>query len=721
MHQFTQKLRSGEINILEVPAPSYSSNHVLIQNYYSLVSAGTESSTVNAARKSLIGKAKERPQHVKQVIDTLKTQGPLQTYRAVMKKLDAYSPLGYSCVGRVIDVGDEITDIRSGDLVACGGNQNAYHAEIVSVPRNLVVKLPVISAAAFTEDDFLQSAAYNTLGAISLQGVRQADLRLGETCAVIGLGLLGQLSCLMLRASGVRVVGIDISPEMVRLAAEKCADLALTRDTDGLAGIISTFTCGVGCDAVLIAAGASSLDPINLAGALCRKKGTVVVLGAVPTGFDREPHYYRKELTLKMSCSYGPGRYDPEYEEKGVDYPVAYVRWTENRNMLAFQQLIASGKIDVSYLTTHTFTLAESAKAYDMIVERKEPFVGILIKYDREKQHAHQPVQVRTPKQLTGTVGIGFIGAGSYAQSFLLPNIPKSGATLRGVMTSSSASARTVADRFGFEFCSTSESDILGRQDTQTLFIATRHNTHGEFVIKGLRHGQNVFVEKPLCLSREELEEIRGLMDAEQAPHLMVGFNRRFSPLTAFIKSKINVGPMAMLYRINAGAIPADSWIQDRTIGGGRIHGEVCHFVDYLIFMNGSLPKSVCAHAIADPAGLNDTLTVSLSFANGSIGSIQYFANGSKSMPKEYFEVHAHGLSASLHDYREAIVYGRGKPASKKLLVQDKGQAQEVRLFVEAIQKGLPTPVALEDILCGVETCFAIEESIRSGQTVTLN
>jgi len=708
------------MQILDAPLPQVGSTTILIKNYYSLVSAGTEGNTAKAARSNILEKAKSRPQQVNQVLNTLKTQGPIQTYRAVIKKLEAYSPLGYSCAGVVLAVGERINDISVGDLVACAGNNYAYHAEVVSAPRNLVVKLPKIFNNKLTEDSFMQSAAYNTLGSIALQSVRLADLRLGETCAVIGLGLLGQIACLLLRASGVRVVGIDVSSDMVTLANEKCADFAMLRDTAGIEHIISDYTCQLGCDAVIIAAGTSSLDPINFAGSICRKKGTVVVLGDVPTGFDREPHYYRKELTLKMSCSYGPGRYDPAYEEKGIDYPPAYVRWTENKNMLAFQQLIASGKIDVSYLTTHIFALEESTKAYDMIVDKSEPFVGILIRYDQSQQTLQSAVFVREPKKISGVMGIGFIGAGSYAQSFLLPNIPKSGTAMRGVMTSTSASARTVADRFGFEFCSTSENDIFGCQNIQTLFIATRHNTHGEFVIKALSNDQHVFVEKPLCLQRDELEQIRSLAEGKKHTHVMVGFNRRFSPLTEFIKSKIGVGPMAMMYRVNAGSIPVDSWIQDREIGGGRIHGEVCHFVDYLIFMNGSLPNSVCAHAVPDALGLNDTLTVSLSFVNGSVGTIQYFANGSKSFPKEYFEVHAHGLSATMNDYREAIIFGKGKPEKKKLLVQDKGQTQEVRLFIEAIQKGLPTPIALEDILAGSETCFAIEESIRTGHAVRL-
>ena len=371
MEQLTQKLGSGEMQIQELPIPQLQNGMILVKNHYSLISAGTEGSTVKAARKSLLGKAKERPQQVKQVFEVLKKQGLVQTYRAVVKKLDAYSPLGYSCAGEVIEVADDVRGFKVGDKVACAGAGYANHAEVVSVPVNLCVKLP--------DDADLSQACYNTLGAIALQGVRQADLRLGETCAVIGLGLIGQLACLQLKASGVRVIGIDVSKAAVDMAATHCADMALTRDTPGINDKISEFTDGLGVDAVIIAAATRSLDPVNFAGAICRKKGSIVVLGAVPTGFDREPYYYKKELTLKMSCSYGPGRYDMSYEEKGQDYPAAYVRWTEKRNMEAFQQLLYSGKIDVSYLTTHNFKFEDAPRAYDIVVNRNEPFLGMVL------------------------------------------------------------------------------------------------------------------------------------------------------------------------------------------------------------------------------------------------------------------------------------------------------------------------------------------------------
>ncbi|MCK5223976.1 zinc-binding alcohol dehydrogenase, partial [Candidatus Calescamantes bacterium] len=418
MNQLTQKLKNGKMEIVEVPLPCLQHGQILVKNLYSLISAGTETSTLKTARKGYIGKAKERPQQVKQVIDTLKTQGITQTYRAVMKKLDAYSPLGYSCAGEVIGLGSDVKGFCVGDVVACGGF-TASHAEAVCVPENLCVKL--------RPDTDLKQAAYNTLGAIALQGVRQADLRLGETCAIIGMGLLGQLTALLLRASGIRTVGIDIDPVMIDIAEKHCLDLALHREKIGIEKKILQFTEGLGCDAVIITAASGSLDPINFAGAISRKRSTVVVVGAVPTGFDREPHFYKKELQVKMSCSYGPGRYDPNYENKGLDYPPAYVRWTENRNMQAFQELIYSQKIDVCYLTTHIFKLGEAPAAYDLIMAKSEPFIGILIEYDPQiTQISQKRVEIRTKtKPLTSTlrpstVSIGFIGAGSYAQSQLL-------------------------------------------------------------------------------------------------------------------------------------------------------------------------------------------------------------------------------------------------------------------------------------------------------------
>ena len=812
MRQLTQKLKNGEMKILDVPVPFFDDGQVLVKVHCSLVSAGTEGSTVKAAKKSLIGKAKERPQQVKLVIDVLKTQGAVQTYRAVTKKLDTYSNLGYSCVGQVIKLPKNAEGFKAGDFVACAG-LSASHAEIVSVPMNLCVIL--------APDADLKQAAYNTLGSIAVQGVRQAGMRLGERCAVIGLGLLGQLTCLLLRASGIRVIGVDIDSNMVEMAGKHCVDVALNRNDSGIENRIMEFTDGLGCDGVIITAGSSSLDPINFAGAIARKKGTIVVVGAVPTGFDRDPHFYKKELQVKMSCSYGPGRYDPMYEEKGIDYPPAYVRWTEKRNMQAFQELIHSGKIDVSYLTTHTFKFEDAPKAYDMMMERSEPFVGILIEYDPQITHISQikqnnkiQISPSTINQKPSAIGIGFVGAGSYAQSHLLPNISKNdGVALKGVLTSTGTSSRSVADRYGFEFCTGNVEDIVGNDDINTVFIATRHDSHADYVLEALRAGKNVFVEKPLCLTIEQLKEIEeffGIRDyglgveeesskptiaqssklkAERKdveaegskleaqgesdktgaqsskleaqreietnqvyqtneanetnltnknvlptkqikqieptrpiqPILMVGYNRRFSPFAQKIKKVFGDGPMAMTYRINAGAIPADFWIQDPEIGGGRIIGEVCHFIDLLSFFCGSLPKRVYADAMQTSTHLQDTLNINITFENGAIGTISYFANGDKRLPKERVEVYYAGSTAIIEDFKRLNIFANGKKINKKLFGQDKGQKEQMKRFLESVKKNNGSPIPLTDLLYTSMTTFAIHESLRNSLPVEVS
>lgn len=713
MQQLTQKLSNGEMTIQEMPTPILGNGMVLVKNHYSLISAGTEGSTVNAARKSLLGKAKERPQQVKQVLEVLAQQGPVQTYRAVSKKLEAYSPLGYSSAGKVIGVGEGVTQFTTGDFVACAGVGFANHAEIIAVPVNLCVKLP--------KNTDLKSAAYNTLGAIALQSIRQADLRLGETCAVVGLGLLGQLTGLMLKASGVNVIGIDVSEPPVKLAQQHFAGLALTRNTPGIENQILEYTNGLGVDAVIIAAATTSTDPINFAGAIARKKGKVIILGAVPTGFERDPHWYKKELELKMSCSYGPGRYDFNYEEKGIDYPAAYVRWTEKRNMEAFQQLLAGGTMDISYLTTHEFSLEDAPKAYDIIVNKSEPYLGILIKYNTKK-----PVQLQN-KVKTGEakpvskINIGFIGAGSYAQGNLLPNIPRNNEIVcKGVLTNNGTTSKRVAERFGFEFCTSSENDILDSQEINTLFIATRHDSHAEYVLKGLDSNKHIFVEKPLCLTLSDLEKIRnkkfGISNNLQ---IMVGFNRRFSALSTILKENIGNGPMSMIYRVNAGHIAGDTWIQDMEIGGGRIIGEACHFIDYLTWLNGSLPVSVYATALPDAGGFNDTVNINITFGNGSTGVVAYYANGPKSMPKEYIEVFHNGSSGVINNFKELRMFGKTKQ-KKKLLNLDKGQKIMVELFLKSILNGEPL-IPFEEIYSVNKATFAVLESIKTGNVVKID
>lgn len=709
MKQLVQTLKNGKIQVLDVPPPVINDGMVLVRNYYSLISPGTEGSTVRIAKKSIIGKAKERPHQFKQVIEVLKQQGPVQTYRAVKKRLDAYSPLGYSSAGKVIDVAADVKEIAYDDLVACGGAGYASHAEVVAVPKNLCVKLP--------QNADLKKAAYNTLGAIAIQGVRQADLKIGETCVVIGLGLIGQLTCLILRASGIKVAGIDIDPRMVNIAKERCVDLAFKRHELSLAEKLEEFTDGIGADAIIITAATKSLDPVNFAGRIARKKGKVVIVGDVPTGFEREP-YYRKELELKMSCSYGPGRYDIHYEEKGVDYPVSYVRWTEKRNMKAFQELIHSGKIDIEYMTTHIFDLENAPKAYDLILRREEPFLGVVIRNDVEEKELERKIIIR--KRLpVGRVNIAFIGVGSYAMSYLLPNIPnQKDVVLKGVLDASGTSSRKVAEKFGFEFCTSEEDDVLNNKDINTVFIATRHNSHADYVIKSLKAGKHVHVEKPICLRGSELDKIKevfnSVLDRGFSPILIVGFNRRFSQLTRVLKEHISEGPMAMIYRINSGYIPPNSWIQDKDIGGGRIIGEACHFVDFLTFINGSLPEHVYATSMPDNLNMEDTINVNLKFKNGSIGTISYFSNGSKSLFKEYIEIYKEGMTGIIKDFRQIEIYGDGKTLKRKLIIQDKGQKKMVRTFIDSIKEGKSSPIDFEDIYTVTLTTFKIVESIKT-------
>jgi len=706
MQQLTQKLGSGEMIIQELPIPQIGTGMVLIKNHYSIISAGTEGSTVSAARKNLIGKAKERPQQVKQVLDVFKKQGPVQTYRAVIKKLDAYSPLGYSCAGEIIEVGEGVTEFQPGDLVACGGVGYANHAEVVAVPINLCVKLQQYAN--------MKNAAYNTLGAISLQGVRQADLRLGESCAVIGLGLIGQLVSLQLKASGVKVVGIDISESRAKIADKNNAvDLALTRNTSGIEDKILNFTNGLGVDAVIIAAATNSLDPVNFAGTIARKKGKVIILGAVPTGFERNPYWYKKELELKMSCSYGPGRYDINYEEKGIDYPAPYVRWTEKRNMEAFQYLINSGAINIDYLTTHEFDFKDAPKAFDLVVNKKEPFIGIALKYDVKKTHTKDKILTNKDRK-EGKIKVSFIGAGSYAQGNLLPNIPVNDKIERvGVLTNHGTTSKRVAEKFKFQFCTSDENDIFNEK-TNTLFIATRHDSHASYVLKGLDENKNIFVEKPLCLYEDELEKIKKKV-SETGNNVMIGFNRRFSPLSKIVKEKLGNGPMSMIYRVNAGSISKDTWIQNIEIGGGRIIGEACHFIDYLSFINGSIPVKLSAQALPDPNGLNDTVNIIIQFKNGSTGVIAYYSNGAKKLSKEYIEIYSSGTTAIISDFKKLEIYGKGKTFKKKLINQNKGQNQMVKSFFEGLIKTGKTPINFSEIYSVTKASFKVIESIKNG------
>jgi len=703
LEQLTQNLKSGEMKLLEVPFPMLSNGCVLVRNHYSIISAGTEGKTVKDARLGYIGKAMARKEEVKKVIRTAKTIGLSETYKLMMNKLDAPSALGYSCAGEVIAVADDVTEFKIGDRVACAG-AGAVHAEVVAVPKNLCVKLP--------EGVEYDEAVFTTLGAISLQGIRQADLRLGESCAVIGLGLIGQLTVQMLNASGIKTIGIDIDKNMVSLCKELGANYAYERNVEGLENIINEITNSHGVDAVIITAATNTTDPVDFAGELCRKKGKVIIVGSVPTGFKR-PNYYKKELELKMSCSYGPGRHDRQYEEAGVDYPYGFVRWTENRNMEAFVELVKQKKINLQKLTSHVFDFKEAPKAYQLILDKSELFTGILLKYDTNKKISSR-VELKEVKAVSAEPAVGFIGAGSFANNVLLPSI-KGNCNFVGITSNRSNTSRNIADKYGFAYCTDNAKELIADKNINTVFVATRHDSHASYVLEAIKNKKHVFVEKPLCLHEEELEQIKKLQEGNNSL-LMVGFNRRFAPQIQKVHTLFrNINqPVAITYRINAGTLPKEHWIHDLTIGGGRIVGEVCHFIDLVTYLANSKVKSLSANSLQGSGNTNDTLVINLAFENGSIANISYFSNGNKELNKEYLEVFSSGQVAVINDFKDLSLYGKSEKNSS-LSNQDKGHKQEVKAFLDAIREGKPSPIPFSEIYHSMLCTFKVEESIKMG------
>lgn len=711
MFELALNLKSGRMELLKVPSPAFSKGNVLVRNHYSVISAGTEGKTVKDARSSYIIKARARQKEVKQVIELAKSQGLISTYKMVMNKLNTPSPLGYSCAGEVIAVGERVSDYKIGDLVASGGS-SAVHAEVVSVPKNLCVKIP--------DSVDTKEAAFATIAAISIHGIRQADLRIGENCVIIGLGLIGLLTAQLLNAAGVKAIGIDVDSRRVEMAKQTGTILSLERNRDDLEQIILNKTAGHGTDAVIITAATTSLDPIELAGTICRKKGKVVIVGSVPTGFSRT-NYYKKELDLRMSTSYGPGRYDANYEEKGIDYPYGYVRWTENRNMLAFLQLLKDKKLNIKKLISHEFAFKKAQEAYQMILEKSEPFIGIVLKYDAQKK-TENSVKLKEGKFSQKEVNVGIIGAGSFAQNFLLPNVHKIG-NMIGLAEAHSNTARNVAVKYHFHYATGNADDIIADSKINTIFIATPHNLHSEYVLKAIKKGKNVFVEKPLAMNIEELEEIKASylsIPHSDLPHLMVGFNRRFAPHIQKIKKLFPENEAkAINYRINSGTIPSNHWIHDQEIGGGRIIGEVCHFVDLAMYIAGSKITSLAADVMSTPQNLMDTLVINFSFANGSIASISYFSNGNKAVNKEYLEVFYANQVAIIDDFKKMSIFS-GHQKKMNLSKKDKGHTEEVKRFISSIKEGKQSPIPFDELYLSTMATFKIIESIKNRKKVIL-
>jgi predicted dehydrogenase/threonine dehydrogenase-like Zn-dependent dehydrogenase len=698
MEQLTQSLKDGTMQLLEVPFPALSSGCVLVRNHFSVISAGTEGKTIKDARLGYIGKARARKDELKKVLQSARTLGIYNTWKMVMNKLEAPSALGYSCAGEVIAVAFDVTDFRPGDLVACGG-AGAVHAEVVAVPVNLCAKIQGHVA--------MQEAAFTTIGAIAMQGIRQADLRLGENCVVIGLGVVGQITLQLLRASGVKAIGIDTDNKQVKLAS-RSSSLVYNRNKEDIESIISLETNGYGADAVIITAATSSTDPVDFAGAVCRKKGKVIIVGAVPTGFTRK-NYYIKELDLRMSSSYGPGRHDAEYEEKGIDYPQAYVRWTENRNMQAFADLLASRDISMQEVITHTFAFENAPEAYQLILDRSEPFAGMVLQYDLKKT-LKENVTISDKKAVAGGVNAGLIGAGSFAQNVMLPAL-KNTVNFIGIATARGNNSRNIGDKYGFAYCASDVAQLFDDVSVNTIFIATRHDSHFEYVKRAIEKGKHVFVEKPLCLHTEELEELKHIYKSGSSL-VMVGFNRRFAPFIREIKKSLDPSiPCSMHYRINSGTIPPDHWIQDPGVGGGRIIGEVCHFIDTCIYLSGSKVKTVSAISMKGSPQLDDTVSIQLLFNNGSIASISYFSNGNKEISKEKLEVFSSGTIYMMDDFKSLQISGKQQKNHRSS--QDKGHAAELNAFAEAIKSGGESPIPFHELCHTSLTTFKVLDSVK--------
>ena len=723
MRQVLQSAKTGQVDVLEVLEPRLLPGCVLVRVAASLVSAGTERASAEFAGKNLFQKAKARPDLVREVIGKVRRDGIVSAIGAVRSRLDIPTALGYSSAGTVISVAPEITDIQPGDRVACAGAGYAVHAEFACVPRLLTAKISSDSTA-------FEEAAFTTVGAVALHGIRTAEVKLGDTVAVIGLGLLGHLTLQLLKAAGCRVFGMDPLAGRAELGSQLGADGSSVSPSD-FASLCSEQTQGNGVDAVLITAETPSSGPVNLAGEIARDRGIVVAVGTVGMEIERKL-YYEKELDFRISRSYGPGRYDSAYEQKGRDYPIGYVRWTETRNMEAFLHLLAEGKLDLRSLITHRFSIQQAQSAYRLISGGSNtPSLGVVITYDATAGRVQKLELVSREKPLPSlnetTVNVGLLGAGSFATGTLLPAMKKTeGINLVGVCAANGAHSRHAAEKFGFRYCATNDDQIINDANITTVVIATRHNLHFPQVMSSIRGGKNIFCEKPLCLTEEELSEIvQAYLRSTQRRPLMVGFNRRFAPMAARMKEFVDGirEPLALHYRINAGYIPRDHWVNDPQQGGGRIAGEVCHFIDFLAFLAGAAPVEVFTRSLPNSGEYsNDNVVISLQFANGSQGTISYLANGDRALSKERVEVFGGRSAAVLEDFRLLeLAHDGKKEIVRSRFRQDKGHRGEWQAFVNAVLNGRQAPIPFEDIVTSTLATFAAVASRSTGKAVPID
>lgn len=729
MKQVAQNYRSGELVVLDVPAPACKPGGVLVRSLYSLISTGTEMMKVTEARLSLIGKARARPDQVKKVLDSVAQQGPVATYKKAINTLDSYTPLGYSLCGVVVEVGRGAEEFAVGDLVAAAGNEFALHAELNWVPTNLCVRVP--------EGVAPEHAAFATVGAIAMQGVRRGESQLGEMACVIGLGLIGQLVVRLLVASGVRVVGIDTVPERCRLAETAGAMACAGPDAEGTAyveQVIQAATGGLGADHVYLAAGGDSNGPVELAARLARDRARVVDIGKTKLDLPWNA-YYEKELDVRFSRSYGPGRYDDRYELDGIDYPAGYVRWTERRNLQCFLDLLADGSLEVASLVSGTRPIADAATVYGELRDGTLKGIGFLFEYPQPAGEApHNGYAVGAPLARTmpapsaarpapsgvGTVRVGFIGAGSYASSMLLPHLAKHpSVALATVATTRSLSAVNAQRKFGFAAMTTEADSVLEDPGIDAVFVVTRHHSHAEFVCRALEHGKAVFVEKPLALTHEQVDRVLETVARTGNDRVMVGFNRRFAPLFTDLRRRFGTtgSPVSARYLVNAGRLDASSWYLNEELEGSRFLGEGGHFVDTLSAWIGHPPVEVTAYQTSNGADLH----VVLRHADGSLATITYATDGDSRFPKETLDVSGGGSNARLDNFTRATVWSRsGKDVKRSYAGQDKGQRAEVAAFVEAVRGGSPMPITLDSLTATTRATIAVAESLTSGRPVVL-
>ena len=715
MRQISQNYKTGELAIVDVAAPRAPRRGILVETRVSLISAGTERTMVDLARKSLLAKARERPDLVGRVIEKARREGPLAALDAVRAKLDLPIPLGYSLAGRVLEAGPEAPGFTVGDRVACAGAGYANHAELNVVPRNLAVKIP--------DGVSDEEASFVTVGAIALHGVRLVEPTLGAVVAVVGLGLIGQIAASLLSANGCDVVGIDVDPAKVKRALERGAVAGAVVGKDDCAEAVRAASSGRGADAVVITASSDTNAPLVLAGDLARDRARISLVGLVPIEVPRRT-YYEKELSLVVSRSYGPGRYDPAYEEGGSDYPVGYVRWTEARDLEAVLAAIARRRLDVASLVTHRFPFEDALGAYEVITgARPEPHLGVLLTYQGGQAAAATAPASVAPRSQDSVLGVGIVGTGSFATSVLLPTLAKvKEARLDAAVSRRGLSARHVANRYGAEVAA-SLDELLARPSTQAVIIATRHDLHATQAAAALAAGRDVFLEKPAATNEADLAK---LLEAARASgrRLMVGFNRRFAPFALQLKAAFEGrrAGLVMTARINAGFVPPGSWVVDPREGGGRIVGEMCHFIDLFSYFTDALPIRVSAHGLGGQGAYNgeDNLVVGLEFGDGSVASLAYTSMGDPGLGKEIYEVTCQRTMARIDDWRGLHVTRGGRTRSSRALRADKGHAEELRQFVQACQSGQPSPIPLDSIAATTRATFAIEHARLSRATVEL-